>query len=182
MATRLSGRLLVAAHDLADPNFDHAVVLVLAHDPSEGAAGVVLNRPSAAEPPERLRQWRALAATPGVIFVGGPVSRETVICVAVAHTERRPVGWQRVHGRLGVVDLHADAVLAKTQLAGVRLFSGYAGWEPGQLEGEVAAGTWFVVAPRPSDAMTVAPESLWRAVLARQGGVFTTVPEDPNLN
>lgn len=182
MAPQLSGQLLVATHDLVDPNFDRAVVLVLAHSPVDGAAGVVLNRPSGAEPPERLESWRPLAATPGVMFIGGPVSRETLIGVAVAHTDERPIGWQPVHGRLGVVDLHADATLAKTQLAGIRLFSGYAGWEPGQLEREIDAGAWFVVPPRPGDAMTVAPETLWRAVLARQGGLFTTVPLDPNLN
>lgn len=182
MTTPLSGRLLVATHHLTDLNFQHAVVLVLAHDAAEGAAGIVLNRPSGAEPPERLEAWRPLAATPAVMFTGGPVSRDTLIGIAVAHTGHRPTGWQPVHGRLGVVDLHADAALAKTELAGMRLFSGYAGWEAGQLEDEIAAGAWFVVTPRPGDALTVAPGHLWRAVLARQGGLFTTVPLDPNVN
>jgi putative transcriptional regulator len=182
MTTPLSGRLLVATHHLTDLKFQHAVVLVLAHDAAEGAAGIVLNRPSGAEPPERLEAWRPLAATPAVMFTGGPVSRDTLIGIAVANTGHRPTGWQPVHGRLGVVDLHADAALAKTALAGMRLFSGYARWEAGQLEDEIAAGEWFVVTPRPGDALTVAPGHLWRAVLARQGGLFTTVPLDPNLN
>ena len=182
MAAPLSGQLVVATHHLTDLNFHRAVVLVLAHDAEEGAAGVVLNRPSGAEPPDRLDAWRPLAATPAVMFTGGPVSRDTLIGIAVAHTGHHPSGWQPVHGRLGVVDLHADATLAKAELAGMRLFSGYAGWEAGQLEAEIAAGAWFVVPPRPGDALTVAPDELWRAVLARQGGLFTTVPDDPGLN
>ena len=182
MPGSLSGQLLVATHDLTDQHFHRSVVLVLAHEPGAGAAGVVLNRPSGAEPPDRLDAWRPLAATPAVMFTGGPVSRDLLIGVAVAHTGRSPSGWQPVRGRLGVVDLHADATLAKAELAGMRLFSGYAGWAAGQLEDEVAAGAWFVVAPRPGDVLTVAPDELWRAVLARQGGVFTTVPLDPNLN
>lgn len=182
MEAPLSGRLLVATHHLTDLDFHRAVVLVLAHDAKEGAAGIVLNRPSGAPPPDRLEAWRPLAATPAVMFTGGPVSRDTLIGIAVAHTGQRPMGWQPVHGQLGVVDLHTDAALVRTEFAGMRLFSGYAGWEAGQLEEEIAAGAWFVVAPRPGDALTVAPDDLWRAVLARQGGLFTTVPLDPNLN
>lgn len=182
MAASLTGQLLVATHELTDQEFHRAVVLVLAHDADEGAAGVILNRPTGARPPSRLDAWQAIAATPAVMFKGGPVSRETLIAVAVAQEGHDPSGWQPLRGTLGVVDLHADATLVGTELAGIRLFSGYAGWETGQLEREIAVGAWFVVPPVPDDALTVAPDALWRAVLARQGGMFTTVPLDPNLN
>jgi putative transcriptional regulator len=182
MSDSLAGKLLVASFELTDRNFRRTVVLVLAQDADEGAAGVVLNRPTAVEPPERLAAWQPLAAAPSVLFNGGPVSRDTLIAIAIANNGRTPQRWQQIHGRLGVVDLRGDVVRARRDLAGVRFFSGYAGWESGQLETEVAAGAWFVVPAHPDDAMTGAPDELWRAVLARQGGLFTTVPLDPNLN
>ena len=67
-------------------------------------------------------------------------------------------------------------------LHAVRVFAGYAGWVPGQLEAEVAEGAWWVVDGPADDLITDEPESLWRRVLRRQGGLFLTVPEDPTLN
>jgi len=74
MATWHSGRLLVAAPALDDPNFDRAVVLVLDHD-EDGALGVVLNRPSSVLVADTLEDWTALAASPPVVFGGGPGER-----------------------------------------------------------------------------------------------------------
>lgn len=178
----LTGRLVVATHELIDRNFARAVVLVLAHDEEDGAAGVVLNRPTPAELPGRLQAWASLAAPPTVMFRGGPVSRDSVIGLAEVAAGEQPPGWQQVIGTVGVVDLSADAGSLHGRLRWVRLFSGYAGWGGGQLEGEIASGAWFVVDAEPADACAAGPEGLWRAVLARQGGLFTTVPDDPALN
>ena len=67
----------------------------------------------------------------------------------------------------------------------IRVFAGYAGWGPGQLDGEVAADGWFVVASEPGDAWTREPGDLWREVLRRQRGtsrLFADYPADPSLN
>jgi putative transcriptional regulator len=178
----LTGRLIVATHELTDRNFARSVVLVLAHDPDDGAAGVVLNHPTAAELPERLDGWTSLAAPPAVMFRGGPVSRDSVIGLGELASDTAPPGWQRVVGTIGVVDLSVEEGDLRTALGWVRLFSGYAGWGGGQLEDEIGAGAWFVVDAEPGDAGTAAPDGLWRVVLARQGGLFTTVPDDPALN
>lgn len=180
----LTGRLLVATHDLGERTFRHSVVLVLSHDATHGAAGVILNRPTAMAPPGALARWAAHSSTPAVLFRGGPVSPDAVIGVALAaHVGRaREVGWQPITGRIGVVDLARDPTIAAPHLHGARMFAGYAGWSPGQLEGEIVSGAWFVVPADPSDAVTTAPDTLWRCVLARQGGLFTTVPVDPALN
>ena len=80
----LRGRLLVATPALGDPNFDRTVVLMLEHT-EEGAVGLVLNRPSGTDLDEAGADWEGwdlLAARPPVVFVGGPVSRTAVICVA----------------------------------------------------------------------------------------------------
>lgn len=67
----------------------------------------------------------------------------------------------------------------------VRLFAGYAGWGPNQLEEEIAVGGWWVVAARAADVTTETPEKLWRDVLRRQGGglaLVSSYPRDPQLN
>lgn len=178
----LTGSLLVASHDLTDVHFRRSVVLVLAHDADEGAAGVILNRPTPAALPARLSSWRSLVAAPEVMFVGGPVARDTVIGIAVANGGIDGPGWQPIADGIGVVDLTRDAALLGRQLRAVRLFSGYAGWGGGQMEREIASGSWFVVDAHADDPLSPSPDALWRAVLARQGGMFTTVPDDPSLN
>lgn len=178
----LAGHLVVATHELASRAFRRAVVLLLAHDAAQGAAGVILNRPSDAELPERLQRWAPLTAPPVVMFLGGPVGRDTVIAVGCRDGEDDPTSWQEIVGGIGVVDLAADPDLARAELRSVRLFAGYAGWTAGQLEGEIASGAWFVVDVDARDPATDRPDGLWRAVLARQGGLFTTVPDDPALN
>jgi putative transcriptional regulator len=178
----LTGRLVVASHDLTETGFRRAVVFVLAHDTDAGAAGIVLNHPGPADTPERLRRWLALAAPPAVLFHGGPVGPDTVIGVGATDDPDGPDGWQPLIDGLGVFDLAGDVEAARERLRAVRLFVGYAGWTVGQLEAEIAAGAWFVVDADAADPLTSTPAQLWRAVLARQGGLFTTVPDDPGLN
>jgi putative transcriptional regulator len=67
-------------------------------------------------------------------------------------------------------------------LDGLRLFAGYAGWGSGQLELEIASGAWFVVETTADDPFWHEPAELWRRVLRRQGGLFTTVSTNPTLN
>ncbi len=177
------GQLLVATPELGDPNFDRTVVLLLEHT-ADGAVGVVLNRPSETDLADAGTDWGgwdALAAPPGVIFVGGPVARTAVI--AVAHTADAQVpGFQPVLGdSVGIVDL----TTAPEGVDAVRLFAGYAGWGGGQLEAEISAGGWFIFDALPSDPLSGDPEELWAAVLRRQGGriaLFASCPPDPSLN
>jgi putative transcriptional regulator len=71
------------------------------------------------------------------------------------------------------------------EVAGLRIFAGYAGWSPGQLEGEVDSGSWFVVEAEGRDAFTDAPAALWQRVLRRQRdhlAFVATFPEDPEMN
>lgn len=179
MSEDLTGRLIVATPALADGNFAHAVVLVVEHD-ADGTAGVVVNRPSDAAVTATLPRWASLAAEPGVLFVGGPVQREAII--ALARTYGPTDGVQPILSGVGVVDVSADPTLLGAVIAGVRVFTGYAGWSGGQLESEIAVGSWFVVDAHPEDVFTDEPEALWRHVLRRQGGVFTTIPTDPTIN
>lgn len=186
----LTGRLLVATPKLADPNFDRAVVLLLDHD-AEGSLGVVLNRPTPVGVGDVLQHWASLAVLPQVVFQGGPVSLDSALGLAVVPGESRPgegadlLGWRRVHGAIGLVDLEAPPELLAAELGSLRIFAGYSGWGPGQLERELADGAWYVVESEPGDVSAPDPERLWRAVLRRQRNelaMVATYPDDPSLN
>ena len=192
MAT-LTGRLLVATPALGDSNFERSVVLVLDHD-EDGALGIVINRPTPVDVAEVLPVWQPLATEPGVLFQGGPVALDSALGLALVpgEGEDEPLGWRRVVGRLGLVDLDVPPEVLAAEVTRLRIFAGYAGWGAGQLEDELAEGAWYVVDARfgagvddAGDPFSDAPEDLWRQVLRRQGGdlaMVSTYLDDPSLN
>jgi putative transcriptional regulator len=181
----LIGHLLVATPGLRDPNFERTVVLLVAHEDG-GALGVVLNRATEVPVAEVLGSWGSLASEPSVVFEGGPVQPEAAICLArVRSTTGDTRGFSRVEGNLGTVDLSTDPDRMRDDLIEVRVFAGYAGWSPGQLEDEIATGSWLTFKALPSDPFTERPDDLWGMVLRRQGGLVAAVamyPSDPTLN
>jgi putative transcriptional regulator len=180
----LTGRLLVATPALTDPNFDRSVVLLLDHD-EEGSLGVVINRPTPVDVEDVLPDWAKLATAPAVVFQGGPVAMDSALCLAAIPGGAEPAGFRLVHGVAGLIDLDTPAGQLAADVGSLRIFAGYAGWGPGQLEGELADGAWYVVESEPGDAFSADPERLWRAVLRRQRGelaMVATYPEDPTLN
>jgi putative transcriptional regulator len=181
----LVGHLLVATPALRDPNFERTVVLLVAHEDG-GALGVVLNRATEVPVGEVLGAWGGIASEPAVVFEGGPVQPDAAICLARSRsTSGDTRGFSRVEGTIGTVDLTADPDAMREELVEVRVFAGYAGWSPGQLEEEIATGSWLTFKALPSDAFTERPDDLWPMVLRRQGGMYAAValyPPDPTLN
>jgi putative transcriptional regulator len=185
-----TGRLLVATPKLADPNFDRAVVLLLDHD-VEGSLGVVLNRPTPVGVLDVLEPWAALAGAPQVVFQGGPVSLDSALGLAVVPGAPReggegdPLGWRRVHGAIGLVDLEAPPELLAAELGSLRIFAGYAGWGPGQLESELERDDWIIADSAVDDVFDEDAATMWSRVLERQGGqlrLLARMPLDPNRN
>ena len=180
------GRLLVATPPLEDPNFDRTVVYVLEHHEA-GALGVIINRPTEEQLEEPLDRWADLQPEPGAVFAGGPVEPDALIALAHTHEamtesteELSPVA-----GDVASADLSVDPALLGAAVDAVRVFRGYAGWGPGQLEGEIEAGAWLVLDTEPGDVFSSSPEELWRAVLRRQGGRLAwlaTAPDDLSAN
>jgi len=182
---RLTGRLLVATPTLEDPNFRRTVVLVLDHS-DDGALGIVVNRPLDVDVAAVLPAWQPYTTNPGRLFQGGPVQLDSALgLVAVPGDGREPDGVRRIIGSLGLVDLDTPPDALAGDVAGLRIFAGYAGWSSGQLEDELGEGAWYVVDSEPRDPFTDAPEGLWRAVLRRQRGdlaLVSTYPDDPTMN
>ena len=146
----MTGQLLVATPTLKDPNFDRTVVLLVAHE-TGGALGVVLNRATEVPVAEVLGDWGELAGDPAVLFEGGPVQPESAICLARTRPEvkKRVSGFHQVAGALGTVDLSADPDRLRDSVSGIRVFAGYSGWSPGQLEDEISSGRLRRAARRP---------------------------------
>jgi putative transcriptional regulator len=177
----LRGQLLIASPALLDPNFRRTVVLVTEHT-DEGAAGLVLNRPSPTAVADVVPQLEPLASDDEPVWLGGPVQPDAVLVLGeFVDPEDAAVP---LFGALGfpALDEPEDVVPATTRR---RVFAGYAGWGAGQLEDELVREDWILEEAQPDDAFTQSPEQLWSDVLRRKGGIFELVarmPDDPSVN
>lgn len=181
----LKGRLLVATPLLREPVFARTVIAILEHDADGGALGVVLNRPAEVSIGEVVPSVADLVSAPATLFEGGPVSPTTAIALGMAAPGADADGWVYVVPPLVTVDLDHDPALLAATLRSLRVFAGYAGWAPGQLEGEIEEGSWYVVDALPVDPFVTDPARLWSAVLRRQGWPLSAValcPVDPTMN
>jgi putative transcriptional regulator len=175
MERSLRAHLLVAAPSLFD-YFRRTVVLVIEHT-DDGAMGVVLNRTSDTRVSEAVPVLAEQAGEDELVHLGGPVAPDAV--VALAEFEDPDDAGTPVVGSLGVLDPdRPDAGLRR-----LRVYAGYAGWSPGQLEDEVEQGAWIVESADPSDPFR--DGDLWSEALQRKGGAYAllaTMPADPSLN
>lgn len=171
----------MATPPLDDPNFDHAVVFMLEHH-HEGALGVIINRPTDEELGEPLDRWADLQARPGAVFSGGPVEPDALIALARTNEpiEEATEEYSPVVGRVVSADLTVDPAIVAGTFDAVRVFRGYAGWGPGQLEAEIESGSWLVLDTEADDLFSDDPEQLWRDVLGRQPGRLAWLAHAPD--
>jgi len=177
----LKGQLLIAGPGLIDPNFRRTVVLVGEHS-EEGALGVILNRASESTVDEAVPELTTLVAGLDTIHVGGPVQPSAIVVLAEFGQPDR--AGSLVLGSVGFLPSEVDPD-ELGELRRARVFAGYAGWGPGQLDGELDEGSWIVEPALPDDVFTADPDALWSDVLRRKGGPFSVLalmPPDPSLN
>jgi putative transcriptional regulator len=180
----LRAHLLVASPKLPDPNFYRSVVLMIQHT-DEGALGVVLNRPTNVTVGE---VWEQIGEAPcesvEPINLGGPVEGPLL----ALHQHKKYSEGEVLPGvYLATQKDNLRRIVAQTKRP-YRLFSGYAGWGGGQLEGELKLGGWLTT-PATLDDVFGAGDELWKNVadkIGRQilGPAAKTkhVPHDPTLN
>lgn len=149
--------------------------------------GLVLNRPTDVAVGDVLPGWGVVATEPGVLHVGGPVEERSAWCLARLTAGVARPGFVQVLGDVGLLDLDLeldpdDLVVDATAL---RLYAGYSGWGPGQLEVELSLDAWIVVDANGDDPFLPDGHELWQRILARQGGNLARLslfPQDPSLN
>jgi putative transcriptional regulator len=177
----LRGRLLISSGGLYDPNFRHTVVLVGEHN-ADGALGVVLNRALEVSVEDIFPPLADLVPPEDPLYQGGPVQPEGA--VLIAEFERPDLADLLVFGSVGF-NTGEVSLDIKPHLRRARVFVGYSGWGPGQLEAEMEADSWIVDAAREDDVFTDNPELLWTTVLQRKGPEFhrlSRMPYDPSMN
>lgn len=162
----LTGHLLIAIPDLGDPNFSKTVVLLFQHS-EEGASGVILNRLSEAS---ISNVWEEVADVPcdceDLVRIGGPVQGPLIALhssLVLAETQVMPAG--SAAGLPIYISFSRDNLdeLVRQREQEFRIFSGYSGWGPGQLESEIEQGGWLTLKAT-SQHVFNSPEGLWRQV------------------
>ena len=180
----LRGRLLLDSGQLGGSFFQRTVVLICQHD-AEGAFGLVLNRATGnkvgemlvADLPDRLKELP--------LFLGGPV-QPTALSYLVADTFIPDANvlpnLSLGHSLDSLVDL-GESFSPSQKL---RLFAGYTGWSPGQLEDELKRKAWLTHPASMDLIFESDPGELWRSVLRLKRGwkykLLSQIPEDPSLN
>ncbi|MCP4959421.1 MAG: hypothetical protein GY925_09165 [Actinomycetia bacterium] len=163
-----AGRLLIATPLIDEPVFYRTVVLLLDHG-QHGSAGVVLNRPGDELVASLIPGLEPLVGPEATISIGGPVEARGVLGVTLGDA-----------GELMPADL--DEVIDGVPL---KIYRGYAGWEPGQLEAEVADEVWWVVPADAADVFGPVPLQRWYEVVARQNDRrrwYKHLPDDFSVN
>ena len=179
MAESLRGSLLIAGPQLLDPNFRRTVVLVADHG-DEGAMGVILNRPSGMTVADAAPDLEPLVGAEAPIFAGGPVQPTAGVVLAEVVEADEPV-----FGDVVLVPGLGELADVIDGAGHVRVFAGYAGWGPGQLDDELGRDDWIVAPAEAADVFSEEPETLWGSVLERKGGQYALLarmPEDPSQN
>jgi putative transcriptional regulator len=157
-------------------------VLVTEHN-EEGAAGLVLNRRSETAVAEAVPDLVPLVPDEELVYLGGPVEQSAVL--VLARFDDPEAAAMLVVGDVGFVPGDGDFGLLAGTTRNARVFAGYAGWGPGQLEVELEEESWIVEAVDGFDLFAEAEIDLWSSVLRDKGGVYRVValmPDDPSQN
>jgi putative transcriptional regulator len=181
----LKGHLLVATPQLNAPIFSRSVLLMLEHT-NEGAAGVILNRPTDAtitDVSERIFEERFEWEKP--VSLGGPVPGPLM----VLHTLESLADQETIAGVYNTVDSEKIQQLLRSKSEPMLIVANYAGWGPGQLEGEIEEDSWLSMPATSRHVFWEGDDDLWDVVIkeiksAELARLFhlRTLPDDPRVN
>lgn len=167
----LTGQLLVASPSMGDPRFRETVIVMVRHS-RDGAMGLIVNRAAGEQPMAELLQafgddaTKAEGSVP--VYLGGPVQKE--LAFVLHSTDYRRTGTMDFTGEIAVTadrDVIHD-IAAKTGPKKFLLVFGYAGWAPGQLEGEIAANAWYTAPIDPALVFDMPRDKVWERAVERR--------------
>ncbi|MEN8041557.1 MAG: YqgE/AlgH family protein [Actinomycetota bacterium] len=176
--TSYAGQFLIATPIIALPPFARSVVLLLEHDDS-GAIGVIINQPTDLLVADHLPDLGISLSEPAHVFLGGPVSSDTAI--VLARGEDLDFLRPSTLGDIGIVDVDNTS----QDFVHARVFAGYSGWDPGQLEAELEEGAWWPVLAAPDEIFAIDVADMWEKTVERAPGsipLYATYPDDPSEN
>jgi putative transcriptional regulator len=180
----LKGHFLLDSGQLGQSWFARTVVLICQHD-AEGAFGLVLNRAAPGKVGDVLVANLPESLKEAPLYLGGPVQPSAL---SFLHTEAY-LPEANVLPNLNLGHSLDDLVTIGESYAPtskVRVFAGYSGWAPMQLEGELQRNAWLTVPASLELIFELPPDQLWRLLLRRIGGwrndLLASRPDDPSLN
>jgi putative transcriptional regulator len=174
----LGGKLLLANGSLFGDVFRQTVILMAEHD-DDGALGFVVNRPTEMV----VSQEGPVAAIPDLdetVHSGGPVQQG--LLSVIAEFETPALASKVIFDSVGFLDLESSGPIGVMR---ARVFAGYSGWGPGQLDAELEEGSWVITDPTPDLVFEWPTENVWQEALRRMGGEYAlmaTMPYDPGMN
>lgn len=166
------GVFLVASHHLGGSYFDSSVIL-LAKYSHEGALGVIINRAAGISLPEALPDFKGLKKDLGTLFIGGPVAR--FLPFMLLRTERETKNAHHIFDNtFYTTDIKStiDFIINKNPKDRIRIYAGYAGWSPGQLESEIARGSWIVLRADQYTLFDKDPATIWDDLIRGNSPLF----------
>ncbi len=156
------GKLLVATEVVQGRAFAESVILLLNYD-ATGAVGLVVNRPTEALPAQALPELAGIDRYEGTLYWGGPVELFTLR--ALLYSDAPPDNAVPIFDTVHLAPLDENLLDGASSNANLRFFVGYAGWAPGQLEQELAFGSWHIVAATEALVFADDPGGIWRMLL-----------------
>jgi len=164
----LKGQLLLDGGELRGSFFHHSVVLICQHD-AEGAFGLVLNRATDKTVGESLVANLPDVLKQSTLFLGGPVQPTAL---SFLHSDTFLPGANVMpnlsldHSLDSLLDIGESFSTDKK----IKLFAGYAGWSPGQLEDEMKRKSWLTHPASLELVFETPPTKLWSSILVKKGG------------
>jgi putative transcriptional regulator len=161
------GKIIITPRDSPDPHFSNSVI-VLAHYDQTGALGLMLHYKSDLTIQKTLKGMAGAEKRTDPVFVGGPVQLPVVF--ALLRTKSAPTGVSRVTDNLYLMTTKqsiATALADGRPASELRVFIGYSGWGPGQLEREVRRSGWYIFDYNESLVFDDHPETLWNRLIAK---------------
>jgi putative transcriptional regulator len=188
MADSLRGHFLLSARKLRDPNFFKTVVLMVEHG-SDGAMGLVVNRPSNVTVQRALAGHFELPETNELVYIGGPVEPSALFILHDSQdldTSEKPIVPEvYVGSSAAAFEQVVRAAAFDESAVKYRILCGCAGWAPGQLEGEVARGDWYTCPATSEETFCENPYDLWDSLVrkvAESHRVVSDEAQNPEWN
>lgn len=178
-----SGSLLISTPFLGDPIFDRTVILICEHN-KDGSFGLVLNQ----ETNFKIQDFNLFenANFDDLVYMGGPVQNNTIHFVhKYADLKHGLEIAKNVFWGGDFEELKKRISKSEIELANIRFFLGYSGWDAGQIDAELKRNTWVVNNSYSSNLFKINPTNLWKTVLKSMGGKYAEManyPIDPSLN
>lgn len=171
--TDLSGKLLIAMPDMADPRFDHSVVYMCAHS-DDGAMGLIVNKPAPDIAFSDLLEQLGIDTGPDArsirIHMGGPVEngRGFVLHTSDYSGQDGTLDVDDTFGMTATINILEDISHGRGPSQCI-LALGYSGWGPGQLENEIQRNGWLTCDATPDLVFGTDNDAKWAAALRSMG-------------